>query len=114
MLAVDIAGSTDQDLQRIIADSCASHGTVVRVRVHVSRINSSGRPCAIVDMATAEQAKHVADAYAATCIGKSVVILLGAKPLAAHRPAPAPVVEEPPPKTMFQLLVKYENQLRSR
>ena len=116
MLAVDIAGSTDQELQRIIGEGCAPYGSVVRVRVHVSRINSPSRPCAIVDMASPEQAKRVADIFAATCIGKSVVILLGPKPAAKTDPAaiqPVPV-PEPRPKTMFQLLVQYESQTRSR
>jgi hypothetical protein len=119
MLAVDIAGSTDQELQRVIGEACGLHGTVVRVRVHVSRINSPSRPCAIVDMATAEEAKRVADFLAATSIGKSVVILLGPKPLSANQSIVYPLIghqtlPEPRPKTMFQLLVQYESQTRSR
>ena len=114
MLAVDIAGSTDQELQRFIGDSCAPYGTVVRVRVHVSRINSPSRPCAIVDMATPEQAKRVADVFAATSIGKSVVILMGPKSRSANQPALSQSMPVPRPKTMFQLLVQYESQSRSR
>ena len=129
MLAVDIAGSSDQQLQRIIAESCAPYGSIVRVKVHVSRINSPSRPCAIVDMANPEQAKRVADAFAATCIGKSVVILLVCKTPAAnysvtpHLAAPHSValhsvtpqaLPETRPKTMFQLLLQYESELRSR
>ena len=114
MLAVDIAGSSDQQLQRIIAESCAPYGSIVRVKVHVSRINSPSRPCAIVDMANPEQAKRVADAFAATCIGKSVVILLGSKPPYTAYPVTNQPMPEPRPKTMFQLLVQYESQIRSR
>ena len=114
MLAVDIAGSTDQELQQIIGERCAPCGSVVRVRVHVSRINSPSRPCAIVDMSTPEQAKRVADIFAATCIGKSVVILLGPKPASKTDPAAIQPETEPRPKTMFQLLVQYENQTRPR
>ena len=114
MLAVDIAGSTDQELQRVIGESCAAHGSVVRVRVHVSRLNSPSRPCAIVDMANPEQAKRVADVLAATCIGKSVVILLGPKPLSTQHALTDQATPEPRPKTMFQLLVKYESQARTR
>lgn len=118
MLAVDIAGSTDQELQRFIGESCAPYGSVVRVRVHVRRINSPSRPCAIVDMGSPEQARRVADVFAATCIGKSVVILLGAKPAVAGNPVADAManqpVAEPRPKTMFQLLVQYESQMRSR
>ena len=124
MLAVDIAGSSDQQLQRIIAESCAPYGSIVRVKVHVSRINSPSRPCAIVDMANPEQAKRVADAFAATCIGKSVVILLVCKTPAAnysvtpHLAAPHSVtpqaLPETRPKTMFQLLLQYESEIRSR
>ena len=114
MLAVDIAGSTDQELQRIIGEGCAPYGSVVRVRVHVSRINSPSRPCAIVDMGTPEQAKRVADIFAATCIGKSVVILLGPKPAFQTDTAAIQPLPEPRPKTMFQLLVQYESQSRSR
>jgi hypothetical protein len=114
MLVVDIAGSTDQELQRIIGERCAPYGAIVRVRVHVGRINSPSRPCAIVDMTTAEQAKRVADVFAATCIGKSVVILLGSKPLATAYPVTNQSMPEPRPKTMFQLLVQYESQIRSR
>ena len=119
MLAVDIAGSTDQELQRIIGERCAHYGVVVRVRVHVSRINSPSRPCAIVDMATPEQAKCVADFFAATSMGKSVVILLGPKPLSANHAnanssIAGPATPEPRPKTMFQLLARYESQIRSR
>ena len=118
MLAVDIAGSTDQELQRIVGDSCAPYGAVIRVRVHVSRINSPSRPCAIVDMGSPEQARRVADVFAATCIGKSVVILLGAKSVATSGPVADAVanqpIAEPRPKTMFQLLVQYESQMRTR
>ena len=114
MLAVDIAGSTDEELQRVIGDGCAPYGAVVRVRVHVSRINSPSRPCAIVDMAAPEQAKRVADVFAATSIGKSVVILLGPKQLSANQPIASQIMSEPRPKTMFQLLVQYESQTRSR
>lgn len=119
MLAVDIAGSTDQELQRLIGEACAPYGAVVRVRVHVSRINSPSRPCAIVDMTTPEQAKRVADVFAATSIGKSVVILLGPKPLSANHAnanssIAGPATPEPRPKTMFQLLVQYESQTRPR
>ena len=124
MLAVDIAGSSDQQLQRIIAESCAPYGSIVRVKVHVSRINSPSRPCAIVDMANPEQAKRVADAFAATCIGKSVVILLACKtPAANYSAAPHSValhsvtpqaLPETRPKTMFQLLLQYESEIRSR
>ena len=119
MLAVDIAGSTDQELQRLIGEACAPYGAVVRVRVHVSRINSPSRPCAIVDMTTPEQAKRVADVFAATSIGKSVVILLGPKPLSANQSnanqsIANEAMPEPRPKTMFQLLVQYESQTRPR
>lgn len=114
MLAVDIAGSTDQELQRIIAENCAPYGAVVRVRVHVSRINSPSRPCAIVDMTNAEQANRVAEVFAATCIGKSVVILLGSKPPPADYPVTTQAMPELRPKTMFQLLMQYESQIRSR
>ena len=120
MLAVDIAGSTDQELQRLIGEACAPYGAVVRVRVHVSRINSPSRPCAIVDMTTPEQAKRVADVFAATSIGKSVVILLAPKPLSAAHQSIVPqsvknhAIQEPRPKTMFQLLVQYESQTRPR
>ena len=114
MLAVDITGSTDQELQRVVAENCAAHGSVVRVRVHVSRLNSPSRPCAIVDMANAEQAKRVADVFAATCIGKSVVVLLGPKPLSLRQAEAKEAMPEPRPKTMFQLLVKYESQTRTR
>lgn len=114
MLAVDLAGSSDQELQRVIGDGCAAYGVVVRVRVHVRRINSPSRPCAIVDMSNAEQAKRVAEVFAATSIGKSVVILLAPKPLAASQPVASQALPEPRPKTMFQLLVQYESQSRSR
>jgi hypothetical protein len=114
MWAVDIAGSSDQELQRVIADGCAPYGAVVRVRVHVSRINSPSRPCAIVDMATPEQAKRVAEVFAATSIGKSAVVLLGPKPLSANHPASYQAEPVSRPKTMFQLLVQYESEMRSR
>ena len=114
MLAVDIAGSTDQELQLAIGESCAAHGTVVRVRVHVSRLNSPSRPCAIVDMANPEEARRVADVFAATCLGKSAVILLGPKPPAAQYAKSTQLTPEPRPKTMFQLLAKYEDQTRTR
>ena len=113
MLAVDLAG-TDQELQSVIGDGCALYGMVIRVRVHVSRINSPSRPCAIVDMASAEQAKRVAEVFAATSIGKSVVILLAPKPASANHSAASQPLPEPRPKTMFQLLVQYESQSRSR
>jgi hypothetical protein len=114
MLEVDIAGSTDQELQRIIGESCAPYGSIVKVKVHVSRINSPSRPCAIVDMATPEQAKRVADVFAATCIGKSVVLLLGPKPAAQNYAVANQSMPEPRPKTMFQLLIQYESQTRPR
>ena len=119
MLTVDIAGLTDQELQRTVWAGCARFGAVVRVRVHVSRINSPSRPCAIVDMATAEEAKRVADSYAATSIGKSVVILLAPKTaseqqLISYRASFDRAMPEPRAKTMFQLLAQYESQTRTR
>lgn len=114
MLPVDIAGSIHQELQRVIGESCALHGTVVRVRVHVSRICSASKPCAIVEMATPEQATRVADALVATSIGKSVVILLDSKPLSANHSVTNQVKHEPRPKTEYQLLVQYESEMRSK
>ena len=119
MLTVDIVGSTDQELQRLVWVSCARFGVVVSVRVHVSRINSPSRPCAIVDMTTTEEAKRVADSYAATSIGKSVVILLAPKPasvpqIVSHFSSVDHVMPQPRPKTMFQLLTQYESQTRLR
>ena len=131
MLAVevDIAALSDQELQRLIEDSCRPYGTVVRTRVHVNRVNlRSSQPCAIVDMETAEQATSIADAFLATSIGKSVVILLLPKPRSGNqlilsqsarenspgeRSTPEPANQlgpNPRPKTMFQLLVQYENR----
>ena len=112
MLPVDIAGSIHHELRRVIGESCALHGTVVRVRVHVSRIYPGSKPCAIVEMATPEQATRTADALAATSIGKSVVILLDANPPSANRGAANQAKPEPRLKTAYQLLVQYENQMR--
>ena len=119
MLTVDIAGSTDQELQRLVWVRCARFGAVVSVRVHVSRINSPSRPCAIVDMATTEEATRVADSYAATSIGKSVVILLAPKAASMHQiishcAGVDDAMPAPRPKTMFQLLAQYESQTRIR
>lgn len=114
MLPVDIAGSIDQELQRVIGESCAPHGDVVKVRLHVSRVYSASRPCAIVEMATAEQATHAADFLEATSIGNSVVILLDTKPLSAKYSATPRAKPDTRPKTMYQLLVQYESLIRSK
>jgi hypothetical protein len=112
MLTVDIRGSTDHELQRIIGDNCAPHGSVVKVVLHISRTNALFRSCAIVDMASREQADQVAEVFAGTRIGRSVVVLVGAKAAHAVCATAEPAVPETRPKTMFQLLAQYEGELR--
>ena len=77
VLTVDLARLSEKEVERAIADHCASYGSVTKVSLHLCR-NSPllARPFAMVSMATPEETEKVACAFGRRTVGNAAVVLL--------------------------------------
>ena len=98
MLRVDVAGSSDEELAKVVAERCSALGTVSKVTVYAARSGAPARPFAIVAMGTRKAAEGVSARFGGRTVGSAVVIFLESSAAAVPpadagaRPAPDNVV----------------------
>lgn len=74
MLRIDTAELSVPEIEAVIADRCATFGTVRRVSVCTGRADSPVRPFAMIYMETLEAARNLANAFHRGPIGLVVII----------------------------------------
>lgn len=76
MLKINMTGLSEKELEGVVAERCASFGTVRKLKVYLPQNGSVARAFALVDMETPEQAAKLAAAAGQLTIDNAVVIFL--------------------------------------
>ena len=76
MLKVDLAGSSDEELAKVVAERCSALGAVNRVTVYAARSGAPSRPFAIVAMGARQAAESVAARFEGRTVGNAALVFL--------------------------------------
>ena len=75
-MKLNIAGMSEQEVERAVTESCSSYGTVKKLKVYLPRRDTVARAFALVDMTTRDEAAELASAMGRLFIGNAVVVFL--------------------------------------
>lgn len=88
MLSLDVTGSSEKDLQKLVTERCEKHGTVTSITVMMVD-ETRGYAVAAVEMSTAAETRAVLNNFGDSKAGSMVIIRLEqeekARPPARHR-----------------------------
>ena len=76
MLRVDVAGSSDEELAKVVAERCSALGAVNKVTVYAARSGAPSRPFAIVAMGARKAAESVAAKFGGRTVGNAALVFM--------------------------------------